>query len=187
MIYDYNQAHYCISDKVCGYKQSEHGGNANLGWLGIRIQRHCEFDCKRNRKRNIISDIIPDVGWYLNAIHTFHWKPYFDHRTPKHNISIWINWRLNIRVCMAFQKLKFLAVNKREILNKTHETLYCVDCYPYIAFSRNLSNVWLNYITLYNISTRKVSERAPPLDPCRNWLKYSAQNSFGYHSHSTYH
>ena len=42
---------------------------------------------------------------------------------------------------MAFQKLKFLAVNKREILNKTHETLYCVDCYPYIAFSRNLSNV----------------------------------------------
>ena len=41
---------------------------------------------------------------------------------------------------MAFQKSKFLAVNKSEILNKTHETLYCVACYPYIAYSRNLSD-----------------------------------------------
>ena len=42
---------------------------------------------------------------------------------------------------MAFQKSKFLAVNKSEILlKKTHETLYCVACYPYIAFSRNLSD-----------------------------------------------
>ena len=27
---------------------------------------------------------------------------------------------------MAFEKSKFLTVNKSEILNKTHETLYCV-------------------------------------------------------------
>ena len=40
---------------------------------------------------------------------------------------------------MAFQKSKFLAVNKTEILNNTHETLYCVACYPYIGFSCNVS------------------------------------------------
>ena len=42
---------------------------------------------------------------------------------------------------MAFEKSKFLAVNKIEILNKTHETFCCVACYPYIAFSRNLSDI----------------------------------------------
>ena len=40
-------------------------------------------------------------------------------------------------------KLKFLAVNKSEILNKDHKTLHCVasKCYPYIVFSHNLSSV----------------------------------------------
>ena len=75
---------------------------------------------------------------------------------------------------MEFQNSKPLGVNKSEILNKTHETLYCVACYTYIAFSRNLSDFSLNYITVYNIRTRKESERAPLLDPCRNWLEFSA-------------
>ena len=78
------------------------------------------------------------------------------HRTRKHNIWIWINCRLNIRVCMAFQNSKLLAVNKSEILNKTHETLYRVACYRYIAFWRNLSDFWLNYITVYNITDRSL-------------------------------
>ena len=36
-------------------------------------------------------------------------------------------------------KLKFLVVNKSEILNKNHEMLHCVACNPYMAFSSNLS------------------------------------------------
>ena len=43
---------------------------------------------------------------------------------------------------MAFQKSNFLAINKSEILNKTHKTLYSAACYPYIAFSLNLSDFY---------------------------------------------
>ena len=59
-------------------------------------------------------------------------------------------------------KLKFLVVNKSEILNKSHEMLHCVACNPYIAFSRNLSGFLINYV--YNISTTKASERDLPFD-----------------------
>ena len=44
------------------------------------------------------------------------------------------NLKVEHKSLYGVSKIEILAINKSEILNKTHEAFYCVAYYPFIAF-----------------------------------------------------